>query len=137
MGARTAAATYVERAQNLVDLLPPPLDLLLIVLGTKHPSERASFGLFIDCLFNVARCPGNTPSFLPHRQMRAGRMGALFQIRDCRLYHIAQVIDILPLDPDPEDFADFDAVLGQPNEIAVVDHLVLTVSLVLVNIGCS
>ena len=113
-----------------MDLLPPPLDLLPIVLRTKHPGERASFGLFIDCLFNVARCPGNTPSFLPHRQMRAGRMGAPFQIRDCRLHQIAQVIDILPLDPDPEDFADFDTVFCQPNEIAVVDHLVLTVSLV-------
>jgi len=54
-------------------------------------------------------------------------MGAPFQIRDCRLYQIAQVIDILPLDPEPEDFTYFNAVFGQPNEIFVVDQLVLTI----------
>jgi len=56
-------------------------------------------------------------------------MGALFQIRNCRLYQIAQVVDILPLGPQPEDFTDFDAVFGQPDEVVVVDHLVLTSSL--------
>ena len=60
-------------------------------------------------------------------------MGALFQIRDRRPYQVAQVISVLPLDPDPEDFADFYAVFGQPDKIVVVDHLVLIDSLALVS----
>jgi len=47
---------YVEYAQNLMYLLLPPLDLLLIILGVKHPNEWISLGVCLDRLFNVARC---------------------------------------------------------------------------------
>lgn len=57
-------------------------------------------------------------------------MDALSQIHDCLLYRIAQVINILPLDPGPENIADVDTIFGQPNEIIVINHLVLNVSLV-------
>ena len=43
---------------------------------------------------------------------------------------IAQIVDIPPLDPEPEDFTYFDTAFGQPNNVVVVDHLVLTISLV-------
>jgi len=122
---------YVEHAQNLVNPLLPPLDLLLVILGVKYLNERISFGVCLDHPFNVIRCAGNTPLFHPIDKCQSvDGMGAPFQIRDCRLYQLAQAVGILPLDPEPEDFTDFDAVFGQPNEIVVIDQLVLTISLV-------
>ena len=112
-----------------MDLLLPPLDLLLIVLGVNHPKKRISFGVRLDHPFNVVRCARKTQLFHPTDGMRVSRMNAPFQICDCRPHQIAQVVYILPLDPEPEDFTDFDAVFGQPNEITVVDHLVLTILL--------
>lgn len=65
-------ATYTEHAPNLMYLLVPPSNLLLIILGMKHSNKRISF--------------------------------------------------------EPENFADFDAVFGQADDIVVVDHHVLASS---------
>ena len=48
--------------------------------------------------------------------MNANRIGALLEVSDHLRYKIAQVFNVLPFDPGPEDPADVGTVFGQRGE---------------------
>ena len=48
-----------------MDLLVPPLDLLLIELGMEYPRGHRSLDVCIDLLFDIIRRARSAPSFLP------------------------------------------------------------------------